>query len=443
MAPRVSVKNNFFQRVLFSRLDRYFYRDLLPNYLFGLLFFTFLVMLNQLVWLAKMYFEYNFPFNQVLLLLLNQLPMVISFSIPFAVLPGYLLTMSRLSQDSELTAMKSCGISMPRVVLPGILFGIFISFFAFYFKDTVEVRANYNLIRLNAKLLAQKPAISLKEQSSLSMGIYKISFEKLVNEEGYEVLRNVYVVDTGGRKIIKAKKARLISNPENAEHYIMKFQNGTLTEVLEAKDQSGREEEHFFISSFNYLALNIYVNLPEDYYRKTPDTMNEAELRAEIARLTGTTMTKLKQQYTLRDQLQSRLQIEKAKLKKADKASVPSNAAQYTNVLNQLREVDKQVINIKQSIPTKYIQKYHEKFTAPVSAFLFAFLSLFLGMFNARSGRNEGLGISFLIMVTYYGVKVGVETLISKGSLPVLMEWFPNLAVATAAVVLMIVKKRQ
>ena len=80
--------------------DRYFYKELIQNYLFGLLFLTVLLMFNQLFILSKLFFEFNVPFDQVLALLMNQIPFVLSFSIPFAVLPGYLLTMGRFSTDS-------------------------------------------------------------------------------------------------------------------------------------------------------------------------------------------------------------------------------------------------------------------------------------------------------------------------------------------------------
>ena len=100
----VKIKTN-----LFSRYDNYFLQELLPNYLFGLLFFTLLLMLNELFYLVRFYIEYNVPIRQVLLLALNEIPLILSNTIPIGVLPAYLLSMGRFSIDSEIIAMNHAG----------------------------------------------------------------------------------------------------------------------------------------------------------------------------------------------------------------------------------------------------------------------------------------------------------------------------------------------
>jgi lipopolysaccharide export LptBFGC system permease protein LptF len=64
-------------------------------------------------------------------------------------------------------------------------------------------------------------------------------------------------------------------------------------------------------------------------------------------------------------------------------------------------------------------------------------------MFTARSGRNEGLGISIIIMLVFYGLKVGTETLIQKQDISPVMEWFPNILFMTIGLVLLIIKVRE
>jgi lipopolysaccharide export system permease protein len=55
---------------------------------------------------------------------LFKLPEMIGQSMPFAVLMATLLTLGMLSRSSELTALRSCGMSLPRIVLPLLLLGL-------------------------------------------------------------------------------------------------------------------------------------------------------------------------------------------------------------------------------------------------------------------------------------------------------------------------------
>ena len=57
-------------------------------------------------------------------LILLLIPLGITYGLPMGMLTGVLLTLGRLSADSEITAMRSCGISLPRIALPLIALGI-------------------------------------------------------------------------------------------------------------------------------------------------------------------------------------------------------------------------------------------------------------------------------------------------------------------------------
>lgn len=58
---------------------------------------------------------------------LFKLPEMIGQSMPFAVLMATLLTLGMLSRSSELTALRSCGLSLPRIVMPLLGLGLGLS----------------------------------------------------------------------------------------------------------------------------------------------------------------------------------------------------------------------------------------------------------------------------------------------------------------------------
>ncbi len=424
------LKYNFF-----SRLDFYFYKELAPNYIFGIFFFTFILLLNELFFLLKYYIEYNVPLNQVMLMLGNLMPFLLSYSLPFASLPAYLLTMGRFSQDSEIVAMKSCGISTLRIVRSGILLGFFLGVFAFLFNNLVVVPANYNYIRLRAKVMSQKPAVEVKERSFMSLGGFRITFDKMENVDHTDVLDHVHVVDIKGRRTVKAEKGRIFSDPENPEHYVLKLQKGSISEVIKDSDEKGQEREHFFVSYFRYLAMNASVSLPSDVYNKGPDTMNILELIKSVSNHIAPT----KRQMSLTKQSIVKLTKEyKTNRKKLSVKPKESELKQFVNNAIRIKARNKQILidlkqqtsnlkKLKRSLPRHEIMKIHEKIALPFASFFFALISLSIGMFSARSGRGEGLGLSVLIMLAYYGLKVGTENLILKGILPPVAEWLGSL----------------
>ncbi len=443
------LKNNFA-----SKLDLYFYEELIPNYVYGLLFFTFLMMLNQLFYLIKLYTVYSVPVSQIFLLLFNLIPFLLSYTIPLAILPSYLITMGRLSSDSEIIAMRSCGISTIRIFLPGFVFGLFIMFFSFFFNDLIVVKANEIYVKLNTKIIAQKPAIELKEKSFLQIGDYKISFERVSYDNNIEILHNISVVDLKGRKTIQAEMGRIYLDPENPEHYVMKFMNGTITEVTttESITEKGKEkEERFFVASFKHLSLNIYLPLPEEYYSKGPDMMSVKELRKELKEksknISETIENYLKDKDKIVKEIEEFKKKHRLELKGLSKEEIKEKLKEYEDKLkvykNQLNSIQKMIENSRKSLPRYKIMKLYEKFALPLASLSFVILSLSLGMFTARSGRNEGLGIGIILTLLFYGLKVGTENLITNGYLPPITEWFPTILFLTAGIILVIFKIRE
>ncbi len=108
----------------------------------------------------------------------------------------------------------------------------------------------------------------------------------------------------------------------------------------------------------------------------------------------------------------------------------------------EINNVDKSISNYRKNLPNYYIMKYYEKFALPFSSLVFAIMSLSLGIYMVRSGRNEGLGISIIIMLLFFGLKYGTENLIMKGTLPPFFEWVYDLIFLASGLTMLIIKIR-
>jgi LPS export ABC transporter permease LptF/LPS export ABC transporter permease LptG len=99
-------------------LDRYIVREVFRHAFLGLIVFTFVLFVPQLVRLMELLVRHLGAGFRVLELFLSVFPGVFTFTLPMAVLVGVLLGLGRMSADSEVIALAALGISRRRILLP-------------------------------------------------------------------------------------------------------------------------------------------------------------------------------------------------------------------------------------------------------------------------------------------------------------------------------------
>ncbi len=99
-------------------LDKYIGREVLTHSLLGLLVFTSVLYVPQLVVLMGVIVRHSSGLGTIALLLLSTLAPVLIFTIPMSVLVGVLIGLGRMSADSEIVALHACGISLRRLLRP-------------------------------------------------------------------------------------------------------------------------------------------------------------------------------------------------------------------------------------------------------------------------------------------------------------------------------------
>ena len=100
------------------RLQRYLLREIAAPMFMALVIFTFVLMMGRSQKLMEMVIDKGVPLEQILRLLANLLPAFMVLTIPVALLIGVLLAFGRLSAESELVALKACGVNLPLLLRP-------------------------------------------------------------------------------------------------------------------------------------------------------------------------------------------------------------------------------------------------------------------------------------------------------------------------------------
>ncbi|MGR3809537.1 LptF/LptG family permease [Jiulongibacter sp. NS-SX5] len=87
----------------------------------------------------------------------------VPISLPLSTLLAALMSFGNLGEHTELTAIKSAGIPLGRIIMPTLVFTIFISIFSFWFNNNVTPWANLKGYSLLWDIRTTKVALNIQE----------------------------------------------------------------------------------------------------------------------------------------------------------------------------------------------------------------------------------------------------------------------------------------
>ena len=123
-------------------LDRYIIRKYLA--IFFLIFFSLLLITVIVTFFERLdnVYEHNKSLRMLFDFIRYSIPEFIYFILPVSALTTALLTLGLLTKFNEVTAMKACGMSLYRIILPVLFMAALVSFFSFYIQENILPFAN-------------------------------------------------------------------------------------------------------------------------------------------------------------------------------------------------------------------------------------------------------------------------------------------------------------
>lgn len=123
-------------------LDRYLIKQFIQIFLFGLLAFTLLFVVIDMMENLDDFIDQEVNIKIVVHYYFVFIPEIIRLMMPVAVLLSSLFTIGRLSTQNELAAIKASGVSIYRLMIPFLGVALVISIFSVYFGGFVAPQAN-------------------------------------------------------------------------------------------------------------------------------------------------------------------------------------------------------------------------------------------------------------------------------------------------------------
>ena len=122
-------------------LDRWLLAELIGPLIFGVAAFTAVSLSVGAVFeLVRRVAESGLPLDVAVRVLVLEMPSFLVLSFPMATLMATLLTYSKLSGNSELTALRSVGVATWRMVVPAVAIALVMTMLTFTFNEAIVPR---------------------------------------------------------------------------------------------------------------------------------------------------------------------------------------------------------------------------------------------------------------------------------------------------------------
>ena len=120
-----------------SLLFRYILKEHLYPFFIALFILLFVLLTNFLLKAIDKFLGKGLSITVLIEYIILNLAWILALAVPMSVLIATLMAYGRMSSDNEITALRTCGISYLKILMPSLFFGILITFIMIWFNNNV------------------------------------------------------------------------------------------------------------------------------------------------------------------------------------------------------------------------------------------------------------------------------------------------------------------
>ena len=400
---------------------------------------------------------------------------LVPMALPLAILLSSIMTFGNLSENYELAAMKSAGVSLYKIMRPLIVLMMIMAVLTFYFSNYAVPYANFKSKNLLYNITKQKPSLNLKA------GIFNTSipgFSIRIKEKSGEddqYIKDVVIYDhnagRGNSKSITAKKGEM-DLAGGGKYLKLTLFNGYMFEEASnakkkkdkirqpfTKTQFGKDIVYIDLSSFNmdnindenfsnnYAMMNIdqleiaidslnikYKETTNNYTKKVRSKLRFNSLdidssNIEIAKINIESLNNRKDNDSLNDvqkTISSNIilsHFSESRRKREDiiKASI-TQARKMTDYLGEVKKTQ----NYRRENIVKHIMEIHRKYAFSYICIVMFFIGAPLGAIIRKGGLGMPVVVAIVIFIFYHVMSLTAEKLGKAGEItPFMARWGP------------------
>jgi lipopolysaccharide export system permease protein len=136
-------------------------KELFVPFIFSLLVIIFVLFVQFLLRAVDRFLGKGLDVLTILEYLFLNLAWIVALAVPMAVLIATLMSFGRLSEDNEITAMRTSGISFLTIIRPALIFGLVICLALIYFNNFVLPEMNFHARMLSGDIYRKRPDMQI------------------------------------------------------------------------------------------------------------------------------------------------------------------------------------------------------------------------------------------------------------------------------------------
>ncbi|MBN2862987.1 MAG: LptF/LptG family permease, partial [Bacteroidales bacterium] len=377
-------------------------------------------------------------------------------ALPLAILLAALMTFGNMGEFSELTALKSSGIPLKRIMKPLIVLISFLVIVSFFFSNYILPYSNRQARLLLYDIRRKRPDINLQAgtfNNDIDGFSIKVGSKDPVTNRLDKLLIYDHRNNKGNVSVTYADSGYMkITSDETG--LIMTLYNGVSFSEIEENNVS-HDKKRFPSRKDSFKEQTIVISLTgfdlersgHEMFKSTSWMLNLEQLSHFADSLTKDYHEKNEIQYN--EFRNTRLYIEpypvSSNIKLADSTLSVKNSLKFNSsaIFDTLRMESKTMV-LERAIETmrdannfissktesmkvniRYIKKYeidwHKKFTLPFACLVFFFIGAPLGAIIRKGGLGTPSVISIFFFVVWYVISLSGEKLVEEdlvGSIP-------------------------
>ena len=369
-----------------KNLERYVFGAFLSSFLLAFLVLSFVLTIGLMVQIVS-YILQGVPMDLVGRFALVSFPETMQWTVPIALLVSSILVFSRLSADSEIAAMRACGVNLLTVMRWPLAFALLCTFVCLFVNNEIVPRG-HEVRRNLAKRISVGSGLEMLEPGRVINDFPKVKvyFE---SKEG-NMLHDLIVLDYSNPKVermVTASKARVTQ-----------------------KDR----------------------DLVLDLFNMTVDPLDEEHPGMARAQ---------RFQYTVKDALKdSKYKRREKDFRFFEMAKAISKAKEWKRNLEKTKHTDEgRLKSAERKFARKYLSdirtEFQKRWVFAFASICFVLVGVPLGIRAQRRESSIGMAISLVTALTYYLVVILMTSFSKRYYLhPEILIWLPvALCVALAA----------
>jgi len=368
----------------------------------------------------------------------------IPMALPLAILLSSLMTFGNLGEHYELTAMKSAGFSLQKIMTPLIYSSIIIAIGAFYFSNNILPFTNLKAGSLLYDVRESKPALLFKE------GVFNNSldgFSIRVGKKEYDgkTLREILIYDhrdMQGNNIVLAAKSGKMEETADKMYLVLTLKDGVSYKELPSNNSKDINRRPMIRDKFQERIINFDLSefkmsrTNEDLFKNNYQMLNILQLRQTIDSL-NKKLEKRKINFT-KQLKQSYYAKSFNLLATSDTTNKNKNDSisfsQYsigqqlsiieiaTNTVRSAKAYSESIWDEQETeeySKLKYQVEWHRKFTLSIACIVLFFIGAPLGAIIRKGGLGMPVVISVVFFIIFHILSITGEKLAKEGEIPV------------------------